>query len=294
MATFNIEPPSVGYLFGRGPLAQMKQEATKHKEALAEQGVRIVLIQPNPDTSKTEQRRALASIISAQEKQKTFRAIGVACKIVTLPHDISVGQFGDTLDDLNQSRKVTGVIVQLPVPRILRPSLDAIQKGKDIDGITAGNGIFPICATAEACLRVLRPLRRPGDRLTIVGGKGFVGGSIAYGLRLEGQPYAILELGDDLTQLRDSALVISTTGSPNLLDDRHLDGNRAVVDVGFTPLDSTASQVAGDVNKDAYRVVERITPVPGGVGPMQMAVLIERMLQKSVGPGSKKWVYPEE
>lgn len=280
-------------LTGKDVLKEMRALANEHREVLTKHRVAMVLVAPQDGMDPL---RYKAAEISAAEKVRTFTSIGVAVDKRILPATVSRTQFADILDELAGDPTIGGIIVQLPVAKDFRSELQRIPEIKDIDGVTAGNAIFPICATADAALRVIAPVAGEGQNLVVVGGKGFVGGAVAYGLRLQGSPYAVLEMGDDLTQTNDFQLVISTTGQPNLLNEQHLNGQARVVDVGFMPLRHDirdfATDVAGDVDKCAYKLVHSITPVPGGIGPLQMAVLIERMINKATGEYRRRWEYP--
>ncbi len=84
--------------------------------------------------------------------------------------------------------------------------------------------------------------------------------------------------------------MVSATGVQELLDERHLlPKHRLVVDAGFVP--TSEQQILGDVKRSAYNIPQNLTPVPGGVGPLQMATLLERLVTVATGRDIEKWTY---
>jgi methylenetetrahydrofolate dehydrogenase (NADP+) / methenyltetrahydrofolate cyclohydrolase len=97
-----------------------------------------------------------------------------------------------------------------------------------------------------------------------------------------------LDAGDDLRRVADADIVISTAGSPHLLTRDHLgEHHRLVVDAGFSPRGDRV--VFGDVHPNAVTIPQYLTPVPGGVGPVEMAVLMERLVRQEVDLGLAAW-----
>jgi len=107
-------------------------------------------------------------------------------------------------------------------------------------------------------------------------------------LRERGHDPLALDLGDDLRQLRDVDVVLSATGRPHLLTPEYLRGHLLVVDSGFVP---HPDGPRGDVAPDAARIPAAITPVPGGIGPVEMAVLAERLTIAVAAPDVASWRY---
>jgi methylenetetrahydrofolate dehydrogenase (NADP+)/methenyltetrahydrofolate cyclohydrolase len=99
----------------------------------------------------------------------------------------------------------------------------------------------------------------------------------------------VLDIGDDLAAVGRADVVVSSSGRAQLLTAEHLHpGHRLVVDTGFVPLPAGA---VGDVHPAARGIPAAITPVPGGVGPVEMAVLAERLLTTLVAPDLAPWRY---
>jgi methylenetetrahydrofolate dehydrogenase (NADP+)/methenyltetrahydrofolate cyclohydrolase len=124
--------------------------------------------------------------------------------------------------------------------------------------------------------------------VAVVGSRGFVGQGVTRLLRAQGLDVIGLDIGDDLGRVRDANIVVSATGSPGVLGPGHLHpDHRLVIDTGFVPQPN--GSVTGDIRPEAYSIPQRITPVPGGIGPVEMAVLLERVLIKEAAPSLPHW-----
>ena len=149
----------------------------------------------------------------------------------------------------------------------------------------------PICAAAEAALRLVAPWREGG--VAVVGAKGFVGRAVCRALQASGCAYVPLDLGDDLTRVHDAKTVIAAASTAEILDARHLTSkHEMVVDVGFCPVGRELKKFVGNVSRGAYAVPARLTETPGGMGPLAMAVLVERLVERATGQATQKWSYP--
>ncbi len=103
-----------------------------------------------------------------------------------------------------------------------------------------------------------------------------------------GYPHVVIEAHDDLGLLRQCNTIVSSTGVPGLLRPGALDArHRIIIDVGFTPVSSDPLIVLGDVNPAAVPPDAYYTPVPGGIGPMQIAILLERIASKLTTLGAQ-------
>jgi len=100
-----------------------------------------------------------------------------------------------------------------------------------------------------------------------------------------------LDVGDDLGRTADADIVISTAGNPHILTREHLrEHHRLVVNAGFSP--RGGGVVFGDIHPDALAIAQYRTPVPGGVGPVEMAVLMERLVRQTVDSALPAWRLP--
>jgi methylenetetrahydrofolate dehydrogenase (NADP+)/methenyltetrahydrofolate cyclohydrolase len=161
-----------------------------------------------------------------------------------------------------------------PPPARLAHLLDTIAPAKGVDALGV-DALTPACATADGITGIAAPFLESNIAVAVVGASGFVGSGV-------------VDLGDDLRQVRDVD-VLSTTGVAGLLTAEHIHpGHRLVVDSGFVP--STSGPV-GDLAPEAAALPKIVTPVPGGIGPVEMAVLAERLVHARAAPGLASWTY---
>lgn len=232
--------------------------------------------------------RMEAARISADQKQRLFGRLGARPGVQVLPDTAPPAQLDELIAAANFDPGVAAVIVQTPLPRRLVPLLDRIAPAKDIDAL--GVDAAPrVSATADGVVRILAPFLSAGTTVAVVGGRGFVGSGVVALLRQKGLTPAVLDVGDDLAAVADVDLVVSSSGRAGLLTAAHLhSAHRLVVDTGFVPLPGGP---VGDVHHDAQQLPAAITPVPGGVGPVEMAVLAERLVTTLAAPDLHSWAY---
>ena len=224
--------------------------------------------------------------------------LGIAFRHVTLDAACTEGQLAATLQQLNADDAVHGLMVLQPLPaHISAAVLQTIAPAKDVDGVThasrllplgiAGVGFLP--CTAEACMVLLRHygIELRGKRAAVVGRSAVVG-----------QPLSLLLTAADATVTlchsrtqdlaaccREADIVIAAAGRPRLLTAQHLRAGQTVLDVGIHVL--ADGSMCGDVDfAAAEAVVDAVTPVPGGVGSVTSALLMQHVVQaaaKSIG-----------
>ncbi|WP_187152988.1 bifunctional 5,10-methylenetetrahydrofolate dehydrogenase/5,10-methenyltetrahydrofolate cyclohydrolase [Acaryochloris marina] len=230
-----------------------------------------------------------AARFSTEHKVKTFKALGCEVEHLNLDASTTSVEFGRLLKHVN--KKSISVIVQNPFPEDFKSWLSEISYEKDIDGLRRDNPFFRVSATSETIFRIVEPFAQENDVVAVVGAEGFVGGGVTRLLEESGISVIGLDKNDDLTLTRQANIVVSAMGSPNELDERHIiPEHRLVVDSGFIPL--ADSPILGDVNRSAYDIPLNITPVPGGVGPFQMATLMERLVRQVTGKQIQQWDIP--
>ena len=238
-----------------------------------------------------------ASAIYVANKQKACRETGIVPIDHRPPADATQDEVAAVIEELNADPAVSGILLQLPVPAHLDgPGLTAlIHPGKDVDGLT------PLSAGLLAQGRPgLRPCTPSGvidlldrHRVTLEGAEAVVVGRSI----LVGRPLAHLLLERNATvtvaHSRTSALaatcaradvLVAAVGVPRLIGADHVKPGAAVIDVGMNRLEEG---LAGDVDFEAVR--ERaglITPVPGGVGPMTIAMLLRNTVLAAARAGS--------
>ncbi|MEU0082000.1 tetrahydrofolate dehydrogenase/cyclohydrolase catalytic domain-containing protein [Micromonospora tulbaghiae] len=276
---------------GRQILRTVHDLYAGYREPMATLGKRATIIRVGAAAHDPVdwQARADASRISAEQKVANFTRIGLDVDHLVLPAHVTPAQFAAAIERANADPVVTVIIVQQPVPARLRQFVQDIAPQKDIDALTEGSD-QQVCATAEGIWRVVQPFSRDAPAIAVVGARGFVGQGVVSRLAEHGHAPLLLDLGDDLGAVRDVDIVISVTGSPGLIGPEHLRPHqRLVVDSGFVPLPEGG--VAGDVSPAAAGIPQNITPVPGGIGPVEMAVLVERAIRKELKPDLAPWQY---
>jgi methylenetetrahydrofolate dehydrogenase (NADP+)/methenyltetrahydrofolate cyclohydrolase len=216
---------------------------------------------------------------------RSSEAVGLRGRLVRLEGRISNARLRHTLEELDADREVAGVIVQAPLPKPLDSAtvVDAIDPGKDIDGLHPLNaglvaqglgGFWP--ATAEAAVEILvrSGIVLEGRRVAIVGRSNVVGKPAALLLQRHNATVTMCHsrTRDLARHLRDAEIVVVAAGRARLVTGDMLSPGAVVVDVG---INVEGEKIVGDVDfASASRVASAITPVPGGVGPLTCAVLI--------------------
>lgn len=231
-----------------------------------------------------------ASAVYVQSKRKACRETGIASFPEELPADVEEAELLALIDQLNGDPRVDGILCQLPLPAHLDETTvtDRIDPAKDVDGLT------PISAGLLAVGREgLRPCTPSGVmRLLAEAGVDPAGktATVIGRSNLFGKPMAQLLLAADATvthchrhtadlasACRGADILIVAVGRPGLVKGEWVKPGATVIDVG---INRTDRGLVGDVDFDtAAAVASRITPVPGGVGPMTIAGLLENTLQ---------------
>ena len=280
------------FIYGSDILNRVKELYAPLFRSLSGIHVAIILVAP---TINSDQSKYIAAEISAREKLKAFRSAGLLVDLIVLPCDITIDSFRSILEELNEDMRTVAVIIQMPVPERLRPVLLTLSKDKDVDGVTGAHPLYVHCAASESALRILQPFLNKGVRVAIVGGRGFVGSAIVRSLQHQNIHCIIIDIGDDLNQVQDTEVIVSATGHAELLDERLLGAqHKLVVDIGFIPMKKKELYIFGDVSRRAYPLVSRITPVPGGIGPLHIATLLERLAETLHPLSVLKWIYKDE
>lgn len=225
-----------------------------------------------------------ASVTYVRMKQNRSRKAGIESRHVALPADTTTAELVDTLKALSGDPTVHGILLQHPVgPHIdERAAFEAIAPEKDVDGVTLSSysamsfGLpgFVSC-TPGGIMRLLDEydVDPAGKRAVVVGRSAILG-----------KPVGMLLLGRDATvtychsrtvelssAVREADIVVAAVGRPRLIRGEDIKPGAVVIDAGYNPGN------VGDVDFDTARERARlITPVPGGVGPMTIAVLLEQ------------------
>lgn len=250
-------------------------------------GLEVVLVGEDP-----------ASQVYTRSKQKASAAVGIRGKLHTLPASTTEGELLALLDRLNHDETVDGILVQLPLPKQIKEHhvLDAVRPDKDVDGfhpINAGllasgrPGLVP--CTPRGCMKLIAQagVKLEGARAVVVGRSNIVGKPMAQLLLAENATVTIAHsrTKDLADRCREADVLVVAVGRAELVRGTWVKPGATVIDVGMNRIASndpgagTKSKLAGDVAyEEAANVAGAITPVPGGVGPMTIACLLENTL----------------
>lgn len=269
-----------------------KSIATKLREQLAKQvaqhraaghrppGLAVLLVGANP-----------ASQVYVQHKQKACEQAGIQSHLISLPTKTSQSELLDQIDQLNQNPDIDGILVQLPLPAHISDEaiIEAIAPTKDVDGFHPYNvgrlllklPIFRSC-TPKGIMTLLASTEQDlaGKRAVVVGASNIVGRPLVAELLLAGCTTTICHsrtINLD-AEVKRAEILIAAVGKPNFIPGAWIQSNCTVIDVGINRLED--GRLVGDVAfAEARDKAAWITPVPGGVGPMTVASLLENTLQ---------------
>lgn len=244
-----------------------------------------------------------AGAIYARSQQSRCEEVGIAYRLHHLPVDSAAGDIIDCIRALNADARVTGIVLNLPLPDgIDTPAVQYhIDPYKDVEGVNPANiGLLfydnPIIApcTAVAVMEILRRIGcAPRGMDAVVVGQGAIAGR-PVSLFLQHQFATVTachkETRDLVRHTRQADLLVVAVGRPHLIGREHVKPGAVVIDVGINRVTDSSghSAVVGDVKCDeVIAVASAITPVPGGVGPVTVAVLLHSAAEaarKQLGP----------
>lgn len=238
-----------------------------------------------------------ASNVYVKNKIRTAEANNIKSIEIKLPTETSEKELLQKIISLNEEVEIDGILVQLPLPNHISEQnvINTINPDKDVDGFHPVNfgklymGVpnFVPC-TPLGCLYMLK------NELKHLSGKNAV---IVGRSNIVGKPMASLLLSSDCTvtlthsktkylkeHCKKADILIAAVGCPEMIDDTYVNENAIVIDVGINrvadPLQNKKSMLVGDINyKKVYNIVKKITPVPGGVGPMTIACLMHNTIK---------------
>jgi len=232
-----------------------------------------------------------ASEIYVRNKRKACDEIGMQSMEEHLPHSASTFDVLDAVWNLNNISHVDGIIVQLPLPEHVNVNkvIEAIDVSKDVDGfhpynvgrLATRNPFLRPC-TPFGIMHLIQSTGEPikGKHAVIVGASNLVGRPLALELLLDGATVTVCHKFTEELQYhtRMADILISATGFPEIITKDMVKSGAIVIDVGISRLKD--GSLCGDVMFDEVKeVASYITPVPGGVGPMTVAMLLSNTMQ---------------
>lgn len=266
---------------GRNVARQIKVKLTEETAALKSKPCLAVVLAGNDE----------ASLVYVRNKEKAAQEVGMTCVVHRLAEDVRQEEVDELIDNLNKDFQVNGIIVQQPLPKQLQPEevLKRIAPEKDVDGFGVYNsgllwtkaGRAFAAATPKGIVKLVKSVwpDLSGKHAVIIGRSNIVG-----------KPLAALLLNEDCTVTvvhsksqniaeicREADVLIAACGQAHLVKKEWVKPGAVVIDVGINRVNG---KLTGDVDfDDVWGTAGYITPVPGGVGPMTVAMLLENTLE---------------
>ena len=242
-------------------------------------GLTVILVGNNP-----------ASAVYVRNKERACKQVGMNSSIIKVGEDTTQEELLRHIERLNKDKGVHGILVQLPLPPQIDPTqvINAIDPRKDVDGFHPMN--VGRLVTGQACLEpctpkgIIRLIQETGEPIR---GKNAV---VIGRSNIVGKPVSLMLLKNDATVTichsktsgldeicRRADILVVAVGRPNFVDNRYVRDGAIVIDVGINRVDG---KLVGDVDfQEVRQKAGWITPVPGGVGPMTITMLLENTLQ---------------
>jgi methylenetetrahydrofolate dehydrogenase (NADP+)/methenyltetrahydrofolate cyclohydrolase len=282
---------------GKAKAAELSEKITAETAALARDhgikpGLAVVIIGEDP-----------ASQVYVRNKKRTAEACGFHSLQHSLPADVSQQEVLDLIASLNDDEAIHGILVQLPLPEQLDEQriTQSILPSKDVDGfhyinigkLTAGDtaDAFVPCTPAGCMLMIEDHLGADlsGLNAVVIGRSNIVGKPMASLLLARNATVTITHsrTKDLPSVVRGADIVVAAVGRPNMVGGDWIKPGAVVIDVGINRVEMEVggemkSKLIGDVNYDeACEVARAITPVPGGVGPMTITMLMANTLRSA-------------
>lgn len=269
---------------GKKIAEKLRNEIIQEIQALTNQGLptpglATILVGDNP-----------ASVIYVNHKQQACQNVGIDFELIKRPTTISQAELLSLIDELNVNPKIDGILVQLPLPKEINTQMivERISPKKDVDGLHPFNmgrlaqkkPLLRSC-TPAACMELLKStgVDLVGKHAVIVGASNLVGRPMAFELLLANCTVTICnsktqELSEKIKQ---GDIVVVALGKSKFVQGDWIKDGAIVIDVGINR--SENGKLTGDVDFDtAKEKAGWITPVPGGVGPMTITMLLKNVL----------------
>lgn len=231
-----------------------------------------------------------ASEVYVRNKERSTKKIGGESRVIRLGQDTTQDELLSVIEGLNNDDKIHGILVQLPLPEGLdeKAVINAISPYKDVDGfhpvnigkLLIGDEGFVPCTPAgivELVRRTGEPIE--GQNVVVIGRSNIVGKPVAQLFLQENATVTICHsrTKDVAAECRRADIVIAAVGIPNFVKKDWIKPGAIVIDVG---INRVGDQLIGDVDFDQVKeVAGAITPVPGGVGPMTIAMLLKATVE---------------
>ena len=261
--------------------SEIKEEVEKVKAKGITPGLAVILVGDDP-----------ASQVYVRNKEKACIAAGMHSEVYRLPQETSEEELLARIDKLNKDDNIHGILVQLPVPKHIDEDkvIDAISVDKDVDGFSPANvgalligkEAFEPC-TPCGCIELIKTtgIEISGKKAVVVGRSNIVGKPIAIMLLRENATVTICHsrTKDLKKELQDADIIVAAVGKAGFITADMIKPGAVVIDVGINRMEN--GKLTGDVDQNTLKEMDfdcYLTPVPGGVGPMTITMLMRNTL----------------
>ncbi|MCI8805277.1 MAG: bifunctional methylenetetrahydrofolate dehydrogenase/methenyltetrahydrofolate cyclohydrolase FolD [Clostridiales bacterium] len=262
---------------------EIKDEVKKEVETLLEKGITpclaVILVGENP-----------ASQVYVRNKKKACEYVGIKSLSYELSSDTTEDELLKLIDGLNKNPEVNGILVQLPLPGHIDEEkiLLAVSPEKDVDGfhpynvglLSIGNAVLKAC-TPAGCIELIKRsgIEIIGKKCVVIGRSNIVGKPVSMLLLAENGTVSVChsKTRDINEEIKNADIVIAAVGKPKFVKGDMISDGAVIIDVGINRMEN--GKLCGDVDFDECgKKASFITPVPGGVGPMTIAMLMKNCL----------------
>ena len=260
----------------------LEERIARLKDQNITPGVAAVLVGNNP-----------ASEIYVKNKTKKFEALGLKTDVFRLEESVSEDELLSLILDLNKNADFHGILVQLPLPNHINSEkvLNAIVSTKDVDGfhpenaglLSIGKPRFIPC-TPKGIIFILKHFKidLTGKHVVVIGRSNIVGRPISILASLKDLGNATVTLCHSGTKdlkyfSKQADVLVAALGSPEFVDASYIKEGACLIDVGINRVEQDGkSKIVGDINQESVSgIASALTPVPKGIGPMTIAMLVE-------------------
>lgn len=278
---------SARILSGKEFAAKFKEDAAKRARALEEKygvtpGLAVIIVGEDP-----------ASQVYVRNKDRACQELALYSEVIRLPETVTEQELTARIDELNYDKRIHGILVQLPLPGALacreKEITGRILPEKDVDGFHPVNvgrlvmgepGLVP--CTPAGCLKMLElaGIAMDGARAVVVGRSNIVGKPLALMLLEKNATVTITHSRTEnlAAVTRQADILIAAVGRAKMITAGMVKPGAVVIDVGMNR--DEAGKLCGDVDTESVKAVAGwITPVPGGVGPMTIAMLMTNTVE---------------
>ena len=270
-----------GRLIAKNIESSISEKVIKLKKSGIVPSIAVILVGDNP-----------ASEVYVRNKDLAAKRCGILSKKDIYPASLTEKELLNKIDELNNDPLIHGILVQLPLPPRIdeKKIMEAINPSKDVDGfhplnvgkIFTENAAFYPC-TPYGILKMLDfyGISVKGKNCVVIGQSNIVGKPLAVMLMNRQATVSSLNIfTKDVKSIASEAdVLISATGKAHLIDEEYVKEGAVVIDVGISNING---KLCGDVNfEKVVNKVSKITPVPGGVGPLTVAVLMENTVKSA-------------